>query len=256
MLSLASLPARASIITIMPLGDSLTAGYTGTADVAPGGYRNNLYADLTANGDQIQFEGSSNQNPSPLLTAAGETENEGHSGYLIAGIPDAGYPGGFYPGLYENIGAWFSGVQPQIVILMIGTNDINMNVDLPNAPARLGSLLDEITADDPGVEIVLSTLILTLDPTLNAAVEAYNGALPGVAATRPNVALFDNSGVLDLSTDYASTLHPNEQGYDKLGDALAAEVESVTPEPAPLWLAGSGLAMLAIAGSRKRGRAT
>jgi len=130
---------------------------------------------------------------------------------------------------------------------MIGTNDINMGIDLPGAPARLGALLDKIASDDPNVRIVLSTLILTLDPTLNAAVAAFNAALPGVAASRAGVSLFDNSNVLDLSTDYASTLHPNQQGYGKLGDALAGEVETVlAPEPAPLWLAASGLALLVI----------
>jgi hypothetical protein len=73
--------APASVITIMPLGDSITVGYTGIpgADV-PGGYRNNLYADLTSAGIPIQFEGSTNQLPSPLLAASNETEHEGHSG--------------------------------------------------------------------------------------------------------------------------------------------------------------------------------
>ena len=128
---------------------------------------------------------------------------------------------------------------------MIGTDDINMNIDLANAPARLGMLLDRITADDPGGIIILSTLIYTTDPTLNTLVAAYNAALPGVAATRSDVVLVDNSNVLDLSTDYASTLHPNQQGYNKLGDAFAAEVEAViSPEPSSVWLAGLGVALL------------
>jgi lysophospholipase L1-like esterase len=241
------LPASASAITIMPLGDSITAGYTGDpTQVAPGGYRNNLYADLTADGININFVGTSTQNPSPLLTANNETENEGASGYLIEGVPLASYPGGFYPGLYENIDTWFSSFQPNIVLLMIGTNDINMDIDLANAPARLGMLLDKITADDPGGIIILSTLIYTTDPTLNPLVAAYNAAMPAVAATRPNVVLVDNSNVLDLSTDYASTLHPNQQGYNKLGDAFAAEVEAViAPEPSSVWLAGLGFVVVA-----------
>src|SRR5579864_2379574 len=108
-----SLSVSAAAITIMPLGDSITAGYTGDPSVdAPGGYRNNLYADLTAAGIAINFVGTSNQNPSPLLTANNETENEGASGYLIQGVPLAGYPGGFYPGLYENIDTWFAAFQP------------------------------------------------------------------------------------------------------------------------------------------------
>ena len=100
---LCSFPASAAAITIMPLGDSITAGYTGDpSQDAPGGYRNNLYADLTADGIDINFVGTSTQNPSPLLTANNETENEGASGYLIQGVPLAGYPGGFYPGLLRK----------------------------------------------------------------------------------------------------------------------------------------------------------
>jgi lysophospholipase L1-like esterase len=244
-LAVASL-ARAETVSIMPLGDSITAGYTGAAVNAPGGYRNNLYADLTAAGIPIVFVGSSVQNSSPLLLAANQTRNEGHSGLLIQGVPLAGYPGGFYPGLYENIDTWFSAFQPDIVLLMIGTNDINMDIDLPDAPARLGALLDKITSDAPNARIVLSTLILTLDPSLNSAVQTFNAALPGVVTSRSKVTLVDNSNVLDLSTDYASTLHPNQQGYNKLGDALASEVEDVlTPELASPWLVGLGLALLA-----------
>ncbi len=222
-----SLPAGAGTLHIMPLGDSITAGYTGTDVDAPGGYRNNLYAGLTKAGLQVEFDGTLTQNPSPLLLAAKQTRNEGASGFLIKGIPLASYPGGFYPGLYENVDTWFKEYHPDIVLLMIGTNDIDMNVDLPNAPARLAALLDKIASDNPKGRIILSTLIYTLAPGLNDEVAAFNAALPGIAASRPTVTLVDNSKVLDLSTDYASTLHPNRQGYNRLGDALASEIEEL-----------------------------
>lgn len=218
----------AGAIHIMPLGDSITVGYTGTTpEEAPGGFRNNLFAGLKAAGIRVEFDGTLEQNPSPLLVAAKQTRNEGASGFLIKGIPLASYPGGFYPGLYENLDAWFKEFHPDIVLLMIGTNDINMNNDLPNAPARLAALLDKIVSDDPKGRIVLSMLIYTLDPSLNAQVDAFNAALPAIAASRPAVTLVDNSKVLDLSTDYASTLHPNQRGYNRLGDALASEIEAV-----------------------------
>jgi lysophospholipase L1-like esterase len=224
-----ALPAgAAATLHIMPLGDSITAGYSGTTpEVAPGGYRNHLYSGLKAAGIKFEFDGTSTQNPSPLLLSARQERNQGASGFLIRGIPLASYPGGFYPGLYESLDGWFREFRPDIVLLMIGTNDINMDVDLANAPARLGDLLDKITANDRKCRIVLSTLIYTLDPKVNPKVTAYNAALPAVAASRPNVTLVDNSKILDLTTDYASDLHPNRQGYDKLGDALADEVLSL-----------------------------
>jgi lysophospholipase L1-like esterase len=239
--ALCSLTLGASVITIMPLGDSITAGTTGLNTDTPGGYRNNLYADLTAAGYQIQFVGSQNTNPSTLLTANNETAHEGHIGYMIEG---GTYNNTVYQGLYENIDTWFASVQPDIVILLIGTNDIDQGIEnYADLSDQMGMLLDKITADDPGVEIILSTLIYTTDPTLNMAVTAFNAELPAVAATRPNVTLVDNSNLLDISTDYDSTLHPNEQGYEILGDAFATEVESVlSPEPASIWLMALGLA--------------
>jgi hypothetical protein len=243
----------------MPLGDSITEGDTENYyDPAPGGYRNNLYADLTAAGIQVQFEGSSNSNPSPLLTANNETSHEGHSGYLIEGEPWASAPGGFLPGLYENINTWFSEVPvlPNIVLLMIGTNDFAYGVDVADAPARLGALLDEITADDPNGLIILSTLIYTAYPSLNAEIDTYNAAMYGLAATRPNVVVVNNTNILSYPNDYDDGLHPTSTGYNLLGDAFASEIEGVlAPEPASLWFAGIGLGLLHWRMRARRGRA-
>ena len=39
---------------------------------------------------------------------------------------------------------------------MIGTNDLNDNIDIANAPTRLGKLIDEIITDAPAALVVVS----------------------------------------------------------------------------------------------------
>jgi lysophospholipase L1-like esterase len=207
----------------------------------PGGYRNNLYADLTASGYAVQFVGSVTANPSPLLASTGNAAQEGHSGYRISDLT-------------ANVDTWFASVQPDLVVLMIGTNDVNTDFWLSYAPARLGALLDAIELLDPNGRILLSTIPWTLDANLNVAVAAYNSSMPAVAAAHPGVWFFDNTSVLDVATDYSDTLHPNQQGYNKLGDALAAEAEQIlAPEPRSLPITGVAL-LLATVSLRMRTR--
>ena len=70
--------------------------------------------------------------------------------------------------------------------------------------------------------------------------------MPGIAASRSNVHFFDNSGLLNLATDYGDTLHPFQVGYNKLGDAFATEAAQLlsAPEPGTIWTMGAGVMLL------------
>ena len=70
--------ARAVTLKIMPLGDSITAGY-GSPDTS--GYRGPLYDELVAAGYNSQFVGSSTIFPGTL--PANQQNNEGWAGFLI-----------------------------------------------------------------------------------------------------------------------------------------------------------------------------
>ena len=65
-------------IRIMPLGDSITAGYN-----VAGGYRAPLYAGLTSLGYAVDFVGTQADNGAGSLPDA---NHEGHSGLTIGGI--------------------------------------------------------------------------------------------------------------------------------------------------------------------------
>src|SRR5439155_16012635 len=80
-------------------------------------------------GYTVDFVGSGANGPPEL----GDHDHEGHSGWRIDQL-DA------------NIVGWLRTSAPHTVLLHIGTNDVNQNLDLANAPARLSTLVDHILA--------------------------------------------------------------------------------------------------------------
>ena len=105
-------------VRIMPLGDSLTSGYR-----VPGGYRPQLHDGLTASGWSFDFVGSIS---SP--TDMADPDHEGHNTYVIDELITT--TAEMVP-LYE----------PDIVLLLIGTNDVVSQKALSEAPDRLAELL-------------------------------------------------------------------------------------------------------------------
>ncbi|HEX4138794.1 MAG TPA: hypothetical protein VHY09_00485, partial [Candidatus Methylacidiphilales bacterium] len=125
------------VVTIMPLGDSLTWGYDGNpADLTTldtGGYRSPMYLALGADGVDVSYVGVDNGNPSPVLTAAGQTAQNGFNGYRLGDIANnlAGSVAGS-DGVSNDGGYWLTGgggtgrgpATPNIILLQIGANDI------------------------------------------------------------------------------------------------------------------------------------
>jgi len=183
-------------IKIMPLGDSITDGIT-----VPGAYRTRLWKNITSNGYNVDFVGSMTGGPSDL----GDKNHEGHSGWRIDQISN-------------NINYWMDTYKPQIVLLHIGTNDISQKYDLNNAPNRLGDLIDKICAKLPANgKLYVATII----PISYADVRTYNSQVAAVVQNKANqgkpVYLVDMYSALTLS-DLADGVHPNANGYNKMGD--------------------------------------
>jgi lysophospholipase L1-like esterase len=188
---------------IMPLGDSITDGYE-----IPGGYRIELWRMLAARDFTVDFVGSERNGPDSLP----DKDHEGHNGWLIDQI-------------HASVRTWLPRYRPDVVLLLIGTNDMWQHYRVANAPARLGALIDEIHALRPASRILVSTLPPAGPPLFNRRVAKYNAAIRQVvssraAAGRP-VSLVDAGGRL-TRVDLADGVHPNAVGYRKLAQAWDA----------------------------------
>ncbi|AGZ43340.1 Polypeptide N-acetylgalactosaminyltransferase 13 [Actinoplanes friuliensis DSM 7358] len=212
-------PARAAEsnggVRIMPLGASITDGFN-----VPGGYRIKLWELLTGAGHKIDFVGSAANGPASL----GDHDHEGHSGWRIDQI-DA------------NVAGWLRAYAPRTILVHLGTNDVNQNYDLPNAPARLGALIDKIRANAPTVELFISTLAPETDPVLESRIQDFNAAIPGIVAQKgPLTHLVDIHAVL-TTADIADGTHPTAAGYDKMGarwfSALQATPSALNAQVVP-----------------------
>ncbi len=208
-------------VRVMPLGDSITDGFN-----VPGGYRINLWQRLASGGHTVDFVGSGFNGPGTL----GDHDHEGHSGWRIDQL-DA------------NIVAWLRTYTPRTVLLHIGTNDMNQNYDVPNAPARLSALIDKIRATAPDVELFVAQITPETNPTLEARVQAYNATIPGIVAQKgPRTHLVDMHSAI-TTADLADGVHPNATGYDKMGarwyEALRSVPGSLQPVLPPVGAAMS-----------------
>jgi lysophospholipase L1-like esterase len=198
-------PVAGRAVKIMPLGDSITWG-VGSSTTSS--YRADLWRLLTADaGLAVDFVGSGQSGSLP------DTDNEGHSGWRIEQIT-------------ASIDGWLAATTPDVVLLHIGTNDMNQNFDVANAPARLGQLLDHIRADVPGAIVVVAAVVPSTDPAVNARINSFNAAVPGVVASRPNARFADLNSTVS-NADMADTLHPNDGGYAKMASLWYTALEGV-----------------------------
>lgn len=96
------------------------------------------------------------------------------------------------------------------------------SVDPCGAPARLGSLIDQILRDDPHVTLLVSTIVPAAFPETAARIATYNAAIPGVVQARQAAGEHVRLVRMDAVTpaDLADGLHPDNHGYQKTAEAF------------------------------------
>lgn len=217
-------PTDGDPCAILPLGDSITEGYGSSG----GGYRVQLFRDALDNSKNITFVGSLMNGPGDVDGETFPKSHEGHGGYTI---DSDGSHSGISGQITDQALSMYS---PNIVLLMIGTNDLNGNVDVNNAPNRLGTLIDDILTRAPNSLLVVASVI-PMQNGNNDKVQPYNATIPEMVAERAaegkHVIAVDNWAAFTADPNYTSvwmsdTLHPNDAGYAVLGssfyDAIAA----------------------------------
>jgi lysophospholipase L1-like esterase len=222
-------PCPASgVCKIMPLGDSITAG-TGSTDL--GGYRVEIFRRAVAAAQSITFVGRSVSGPTTVSGKPFPRSHEGHPGYLIDTGPER-------PGILPLIDAAFAANMPNIVLLMIGTNDIPWMLDLANEPMRLGVLIDKIISVAPKALIVVAQIGPTSMDDRTALVQAYNAGIPAVVAQRAaagkHVIMVDMFTAFTSNPNYKTALlfdevHPNDAGHVILGGVWYNAIKALLP---------------------------
>jgi lysophospholipase L1-like esterase len=218
-LAAADLSPDQTAIRIMPLGDSLTVGHAN-----PGGYRPALRERLVADGLQIDFVGSQANGP---LTLA-DQEHEGHSGWRI-------------DQLSGSVVTWLEAHNPQVVLLMVGTNDMVQNFQVAAAPDRLGALVDQITSTLPTAHVIVATIPRAGDQARLERILAYNAAIPDLVGAKgangERVTYVDVFAVVDEGDLHPDLVHLNAAGNSKIADAWYPAIRAAlgldSPDPPP-----------------------
>lgn len=199
---------------IMPLGDSITYGKVDNNLQNSGGYRTELWDSFKADGLTVDFVGSQSSGPNSL----GDKDHEGHPGKTIDWIDD-------------RVNGWLKTSTPDIVLLMIGTNDANPSrgKSVSQMSSELSGLIDKITAQLPDTQLLVASIppirpdALPLERVQKAL--DFNAAIPGVLngkiAEGKKVKFVDMTSLTvdDISSPPDdSGLHPTINGYSKIAD--------------------------------------
>jgi lysophospholipase L1-like esterase len=198
--------ATSTSLRLMPLGDSITWGVGSSTGNS---YRGALWNELSAEGHALDFVGSGRNG------TMSDPDNEGHSGYRIdqiAALADA----------------TVDHYRPNVITLEIGTNDLNQNYQVSTAPARLSSLIDQLTFDAPDATVLVGSVIVSTSSVEEANRAAFNQQIPGIVQAKQSagkhVRFVDMSAL--TPADLSDSLHPNDGGYQKMADAFNGGVQA------------------------------
>ena len=208
-------------LRILPLGDSITLGFLSTDK---NGYRLRLFNNLS--GDNVTFAGTQKNGTME------DSWNEGHPGKTIQYIHDVDQNA-----LNQN---------PNIVLLMAGTNDMNPNnppategSNPDDASRRLGDIIDQINKQLPKTVVLVALLPGTNDTPQHAAnTDSFNKLIPGLVAQRQGagypVATVDMTSVKG-NLIRAGDVHPTDEGYRVIGDVWYGALHQIPSE----WIQAS-----------------
>jgi lysophospholipase L1-like esterase len=174
------------------------------------GYRLGLLDLLTSAGNTVQYIGS--------VQAGNMSDNfnEGHSGAVISQIAE-----------YAKLSL---PEDPNLVLLMAGTNDINDFLNITTAPYRLSGLIDEITSAVPNVTVIVAQITPAANTTVDAAMVTFNSKIPGIVASKVAVGQkVSTVNMMDYVTadDLVDGLHPTGYGYQQMAKAWFAGIQEV-----------------------------
>ena len=196
---------RSTKLRILPLGDSITAGY-GSSDW--NGYRERLRTKLVDRGYDVSYVGSLKRGKMQ------DNVNEGHGGWPIDAIDD----------LTPRVGT----CQPDVVTLMAGTNNA-VQYRGYDPVARLEKTIRDIFQGSQFVSVVVAGLLPSTIVSEDAIDKQITAAIPSIVNKLQDEGkpiAFADTSMFTLG-DLSDERHPNDGGYEKLADAFASGIDSL-----------------------------
>ena len=201
---------------ILPLGDSITEGLVqiGGNYQMNGGYRVGLFQRAVDGGKDITFVGSRSNGPDTVAGQPFPKNHEGTSGITIQDLAD-------------KANKYADG--PHIVLLHIGTNDLNLNQQ-NGVTDRLSAFIDQITDAVPDALLVVAQLVPM--PSKASDLATYNASM--VPLVEEKVTAGKHVILVDMFTEFPDnslpdSIHPSVDGYDWMGGTWYDAIESYLP---------------------------
>ncbi len=115
------------------------------------------------------------------------------------------------------------GVQPKVIVVLIGTNDLPSMVGRSDAAdvmgQRVGAILSECRSKAPKAKLVLTAIFPRTDAS-GAMVPSVNERYQRVARQSKATFLDVNRGFTDMKSMFPDGLHPSVAGYQVWADGL------------------------------------
>lgn len=239
-LSICSTPVK-----IMPMGDSITVGKYSGNNTNPGangddiGYRKDLKDQLSDLNYTVDLIGSqSNGAEYPF----DDPQHEGYNGITALQVAGCINSSCSYsnPDGQSTSGNWLANNPPDVILLHIGTNDINSGAAASVVRDRVISILNEINAYEQSsgnAIVVILAQIINQVPN-NSTVTSFNTLLATMAQGRPdyNSELFlvnmETGAELvyeddSVGGDFIDNLHPYATGYTKMANVWRAKFDEL-----------------------------
>lgn len=235
-------PQPPKTIKIMPMGDSLTEYNTP-------GFRGYLYKQLIDSAFNIDFVGTKSSVPALPNNGVGlDPDHSGCSSFVIGPGPstvdNASWTLG-HGNIYWHLdnGYSFMDKRPDIILLLIGTNDVINNSIEPgydanvNGAIRLDSLISKIFRLSPKVRLLVSS-IPPVKWNMSGFGAKFNSDIPAIVAKYKNAGkgcyFVDtrNENTWDASTDFtdADQVHPTATGNQKIARSYFKALAPVLKE--------------------------
>ena len=186
-------------LRIMALGASIANGYMASDQ---NGFRKLIRDRMRSDGWPVNMVGS---------VRTGNMRDNDHEGHIGLRIDEINTQ-------YVNT---VIAMQPNLILMNLGTNDASQNFDVPEAGDRMITLLTQIYAGIPETTIVLSTLLPNSDASTRDRARQISGqyrdlVMPYFLKRNKKITLAEmDNGFITLA-DIPDGTHPNDFGYKKM----------------------------------------